>query len=106
MQIGINILFLSKIINNFKKMEKINFKIRQMANEKKIPIRWVYQYPIPFEVLSLSISEITSQNSKVLNFVAEMQNFLFNEAGIFVDFRDLRKIVLIRLRDEKKTDIE
>ena len=83
-------------------MEKINFKIRQMANKKKIPLRWVYQYPVPFEVLSLRIGEITSQNSKILNFVSEMQSFLFNEAGIFVDFRDLRKIVLIRLRDEKK----
>lgn len=87
-------------------MEKINFKVRQMANEKKIPIRWVYQYPVPFEILSLSISEITSQNSKILNFVSEMQSFLFNEVGIFVDFVDLRKIVLIRLRDEKKTDIK
>ncbi len=87
-------------------MEKINYKVRQMANEKKIPIRWVYQYPVPFEILSLSISEITSQNSKILNFVSEMQSFLFNEAGIFVDFVDLRKIVLIRLRDEKKIDIE
>lgn len=87
-------------------MEKINFKIRQMANEKKIPIRWVYQYPVPFEILSLSISEITSQNSKILNFVSEMQDFLFNEIGVFINFTDLRKIVLIRLRDEKKIDIE
>ena len=87
-------------------MEKMSFKMRQMANEKKITIRWVYQYPVPFEVLSLRIGEITSQNSKILNFVSEMQSFLFNEAGIFVDFTDLRKIVLIRLRDEKKIDIE
>jgi len=61
----------------------------------------VYAIPIPKDVLSLPQSRLTTQNCIINDFAAETQAFIFENDGIFIEFKKLRKMVIRRLRIEK-----
>ncbi len=61
----------------------------------------IYAIPITLELLSLPQSRLTTQNCIINDFAAETQAFIFENDGVFIEFKKLRKMVIRRIRIEK-----